>query len=35
MNLWTRIQVIFGAKAQAALDSVEDPRQTLEYSYQR
>jgi len=35
MNLWTRIQVIFGAKAQAALNSVEDPRQTLEYSYQR
>ncbi|MBI5054225.1 MAG: PspA/IM30 family protein [Chloroflexi bacterium] len=35
MNIWTRIQVIFGAKAQAALDSVEDPRQTLEYSYQR
>lgn len=30
-----RIKTIFGAKADAALDKLEDPRETLDYSYQR
>jgi phage shock protein A len=30
-----RLKTIFGAKADAALDRLEDPRQTLDYSYQR
>lgn len=35
MSLWSRIQVWFAAKTEAALDAAEDPRQTLEYAYQR
>jgi len=35
MGLWERIKVIFGAKANAALDKAEDPRQTLDYSYEK
>lgn len=30
-----RLKTIFGAKADAALDKLEDPRETLDYSYQR
>lgn len=35
MKWLTRIQMIFNAKATAALDAVEDPRETLEYAYTR
>jgi len=35
MNLWTRILMFFKVKTHAALDSLEDPRQTLEYGYAR
>lgn len=35
MSLWSRIRTIFGAKANSALDRWEDPRQTLDYSYER
>ncbi len=35
MNLFSRIQMFFNVKTQAALDAAEDPRQTLEYGYVR
>ena len=35
MSLWQRITLIFRSKANTALDRAEDPRQTLDYSYQR
>lgn len=35
MSLWKRIALIFRAKANKALDRAEDPRETLDYSYQR
>ncbi|MDT0201158.1 PspA/IM30 family protein [Nocardioides sp. AE5] len=35
MSLWQRFTMIFRSKANAALDRAEDPRQTLDYSYQR
>jgi phage shock protein A len=35
MKWLTRIQMIFNAKANAALDAAEDPRETLEYAYTR
>ena len=35
MGLWQRVSVLFKAKAHKALDKVEDPRETLDYSYQR
>ncbi len=35
MKWLTRIQMIFNAKASAALDVAEDPRETLEYAYTR
>ncbi len=35
MSLWQRITLIFRAKANKALDKAEDPRETLDYSYQR
>lgn len=35
MSLLTQIQMFFKVKTTAALDSLEDPRQTLEYAYQR
>lgn len=35
MNLLTQIQMFFKVKTSAALDAAEDPRQTLEYAYQR
>ncbi|MBD5656352.1 MAG: PspA/IM30 family protein [Candidatus Eremiobacteraeota bacterium] len=33
MGLWRRIATLFGAKANAALDRFEDPRETLEVAY--
>lgn len=35
MSLWKRFTMIFRSKANSALDKAEDPRQTLDYSYQR
>lgn len=35
MGLWSRIRSIFGAKMNSALDRMEDPRETLDYSYQK
>ncbi len=35
MGILSRMSTIFKSKMNQALDSVEDPRQTLEYSYQR
>ncbi len=35
MSLWKRISLIFKSKANKALDRAEDPRETLDYSYQR
>ena len=34
-GIFDRLKTIFGAKADAALDRLEDPRETLDYSYQR
>ena len=34
-GFFDRLKTIFGAKADAALDALEDPGQTLDYSYQR
>src|SRR4051794_27954295 len=35
MSMWQRISLIFRSKANKALDRAEDPRETLDYSYQR
>jgi phage shock protein A len=35
MSLWQRMSLIFKSKANKALDKAEDPRETLDYSYQR
>ena len=35
MSLWKRLSLIFKAKANKALDRAEDPRETLDYSYQK
>ena len=35
MSLWKRFSMIFKSKANKALDRAEDPRETLDYSYQR
>lgn len=35
MSLMSRISLIFKSKAHKALDRAEDPRETLDYSYQR
>jgi phage shock protein A len=35
MGLWQRFSLLFKAKANQALDKMEDPRETLDYSYQR
>ncbi|HMD11393.1 MAG TPA: PspA/IM30 family protein, partial [Marmoricola sp.] len=35
MGLWQRFSMIFKAKASKALDRAEDPRETLDYSYER
>lgn len=34
-GLFERLKLIFNAKADKALDRLEDPRETLDYSYQR
>ena len=34
-GLFERLRIIFNAKADKALDKMEDPRETLDYSYQR
>ena len=35
MGLWSRITAIFGAKANRALDKLENPAETLDYSYEK
>lgn len=35
MSLWNRLTTIFKTKASKALDAAEDPRETLDYSYER
>ena len=35
MSLMKRISLIFRSKANKAIDRAEDPRETLDYSYQR
>ena len=35
MSLWSRLRTLFRMKASKALDRVEDPRETLDYSYER
>jgi phage shock protein A len=35
MGLWSRLKLIFKAKGNKALDRAEDPREMLDYSYQR
>ncbi len=35
MGMWQRFSTIFKAKAHKAIDRMEDPRETLDYSYQR
>ncbi|MGB0100255.1 MAG: PspA/IM30 family protein, partial [Nocardioides sp.] len=35
MGIWQRFTLIFKSKANKALDRAEDPRETLDYSYQR
>src|SRR5205807_2281960 len=33
MGLWSRALLLFRSKTTAALDRVEDPRETLDYAY--
>ena len=35
MSLMRRLSMIFKSKASKALDKAEDPRETLDYSYER
>ena len=35
MGLWQRFTMIFKSKASKALDRAEDPRETLDYSYEK
>ena len=35
MGLWQRFKLIFSSKANKALDKAEDPRETLDYSYEK
>jgi len=35
MGLWQRASMIFKSKASKALDKAEDPRETLDYSYEK
>jgi len=35
MSLMKRMSLIFRAKATKAIDKAEDPRETLDYSYQK
>ena len=34
-GLWSRLKLIFGAKASKALDRAENPNETLDYSYEK
>src|SRR5213593_4593568 len=33
MSLWSRMMLVFRSKSSAALDRLEDPRETLDYAY--
>jgi phage shock protein A len=35
MGAWQRFSAVFSAKANKAIDKLEDPRETLDYAYQR
>ena len=35
MSVFQRLSMIFKSKANKALDAAEDPRETLDYSYQK
>ncbi|MGI8790014.1 MAG: PspA/IM30 family protein, partial [Actinomycetota bacterium] len=35
MSLMRRLSMVFKSKASRALDQAEDPRETLDYSYER
>ena len=35
MTIMKRMSMIFRSKANSALDKAEDPRETLDYSYQK
>src|SRR5262245_22251725 len=35
MSLWKRFMLIFKSKANKHLDRLEDPRETLDYSYEK
>ena len=35
MGMWQRFKLIFASKANKALDKAEDPRETLDYSYEK
>ena len=35
MGLWQRFTLLFKSKANTALDKAEDPRETLDYSYEK
>ncbi len=35
MGLWQRFKLIFASKANKALNKAEDPRETLDYSYEK
>jgi phage shock protein A len=35
MGFWQRFSTVFKAKANKAIDRMEDPRQTLDYSYEK
>lgn len=35
MGLWSRFRAIFGAKVNSALDRMENPAETLDYSYEK
>ena len=35
MSLWERTKLVFSSKASKMLDKAEDPRETLDYSYQK
>ena len=34
-GLFERLKLVLNAKADKAMDKLEDPRETLDYSYQR
>lgn len=35
MGLWSRLRTVFGAKVNKALDRMENPAETLDYSYEK